>query len=288
MTLNKRKDFETERSRELNFLPQVIHGNILYDLNRNSSDYQDCGLLLIKQTLNQKANQETWIILTRYNLASIPYRLHKNFKYMISNNTIETEKRNINVYYEDIITYLRKQYAILELPKNSRKIYKQIIQNEYKHYIKIGQSHWNQYSPQTPWNELWKNTFYSYNWPENNNILYLLLHFATRTNDQIYRWTNQKYLKSPNCKLCDKTENITHLYIDCKRNKKIWKYFQKYYQTLTQKQNTPLQHILTISSLSLPPKTKKLTLTLTTTILTTYGKQETNYNLTIQSFQPLT
>ena len=75
-------------------------------------------------------------------------------------------------------------------------------------------------------------------------------------------------MKSPNCKLCDKTDNVTRLYIDCKRNKKIWKYFQKYYQTLTQKQNTPLQHILTISSLSLPSKTKKLTLTLTTTILT--------------------
>ena len=40
------------------------------------------------------------------------------------------------------------------------------------------------------------------------------------------------------------------------------------YQTLTQKQNTPLQYILTISSLSLPPKTKKLSLTMTTTILT--------------------
>ena len=83
-------------------------------------------------------------------------------------------------------------------------------------------------------------------------------------------------MKSPNCKLCDKTENISHLYTDCKRNKKIWKYFQKYDETLTQKQNTPLQHILTISLqhiltisfLSLPAKTKKLTLTVTTTILT--------------------
>ena len=75
-------------------------------------------------------------------------------------------------------------------------------------------------------------------------------------------------MKSPNCKLCAKTENITHLYIDSKRNKKIWKYFQKHYQTLAQKQNAPIQHILTISSLSLPPKTKKLTLTLTTTTLT--------------------
>ena len=151
---------------------------------------------------------------------------------MMSNNTIKTEKPNINFYYEDIITYLKKQNTILELPKISRKICYEIIQDEYKHYIKIGQSHWNQYSPQIPWNDLSKNTFYSYNWSENNNILYLLLHIATRTNDQIYRSTNQKYLKSPCCKICDKTENITHLYTDCKRNKKIWKYFQKYYQIL--------------------------------------------------------
>ena len=102
---------------------------------------------------------------------------------------------------------------------------------------------------------------------------------------KIHKWTN--HLNSPNRKLCDKTENITHLYTDCKRTK-IWKYFQKHYQTLTQKQKTSLQHILTISSLSLPPKTKKLTLTLTTKILTTYGKQEINYNLIIQSFPPLT
>ena len=195
--------------------------------------------------LKEKTNQEIWIILTRYNLASILYCLHKDFKYMISNNTIKTEKPYINFYYEDIITYLKKQNAILELPKNSRKIYKQIIQNEYKHHIKIRLTIWNQYSPQIPQNELWKNAFYSYNWPEKNNILNLLLHYATRANDQVYKQTNQKYLKSPNCKLCNKTENITHLYIDQKRHKKNWKYFQKHYQTLTQKQHTPLQHILT-------------------------------------------
>ena len=85
-----------------------------------------------------------------------------------------------------------------------------------------------------------KNTFYSYNWPENSSTLYLLLHFATRTKDQRYRPINQKNLKSPNSNFCDKTDNITNLYIDCKRNKKVCKYFQKYYQALTQKQNTPL------------------------------------------------
>ena len=71
--------------------------------------------------LKEKTNQETWTILTRYNLASILYRWDKDFKYMISNNTIKTEKPNINFYYEDIINYLKKQNAILELPKNSRK-----------------------------------------------------------------------------------------------------------------------------------------------------------------------
>ena len=55
---------------------------------------------------------------------------------MISNNTIKTEKPNINFHYEDIINYLKKQNAILELPKTSRKT-KRIIQNEYKHYIEI-------------------------------------------------------------------------------------------------------------------------------------------------------
>ena len=69
----------------------------------------------------EKPNQKTGIILTRYNLTSILYRLHKDFKYMISNNTIKTEKPNINFYYEDIINYLKKQNTILELPKNSRK-----------------------------------------------------------------------------------------------------------------------------------------------------------------------
>ena len=92
----------------------------------------------------------------------------------------------------------------------------------------------------------------------------MILHYVTRTNDHEYRWTNQKHLKSPSCKPCDKTENINHLYIHCKRNKKIWTDFQKYYTSLTQKKHTPLQHILlTISALLLPPKTKKLVLTLT-------------------------
>ena len=78
--------------------------------------------------LKEKTNQETWIILTRYNLASILYRLDKNFKYMISNNTIKTEKPNINFYYEDIINYLKNKTQYL----NSQKIPKKSINKSYK------------------------------------------------------------------------------------------------------------------------------------------------------------
>ena len=127
---------------------------------------------------------------------------------------------------------------------------------------------WNQYLTQNPWNQLWKNTFYSYSRPENSNILYFLLHYATRTNDHMYRWTNQKHLKSPKCKLYEKTQNINHLYIECKRNKKIQNHFQKFYKNLTNREYTPLQLILLISALSLPSKNKKLVLIWTIATLT--------------------
>ena len=216
--------------------------------------------------LKVETNQETWIILTSYDLGSTLYQLHKDFRYMISNKFIKTEQLKINFYYEDIITYIKRQKTILNLQNNSKLIYNQIIQNEYNNYLIIGQSIWNQYLTQNPWNQLWENTFYSYSWPENNNMLYFLLHYATRTNDYVYRWTNQKHVKSPKCKLCEQTENINHICTECKRNKRIWNHCQKY-ENLTIKEYTPLQHILTIA-LSLPPKTKKLVLALTITILT--------------------
>ena len=119
-------------------------------------------------------------------LAASLYRLHKNFRYMISNNTLKADQPKINFYYEDIITYIKKYPSILNNPKNSKIIYQNILQKKYQHYNKIGQSIWNQHAPHIPWNLIRKNTFYSYTWPENNNIIYTLLHYAARTNDHIY------------------------------------------------------------------------------------------------------
>ena len=97
--------------------------------------------------------------------------------------------------------------------RKSKTHYQEIIKLEYKTYNIIGQSIWDQHLTHIPWKEaVWKNTFISYTWPENNNTLYILLHYATRTNDHIFRWTNQKHLKTPKWKLCKNTENIQHLF----------------------------------------------------------------------------
>ena len=54
--------------------------------------------------LKEETNQETWVILTRYNLATILYQLHKDFRFIILSKTIKTVQSQINFYYEYIIT----------------------------------------------------------------------------------------------------------------------------------------------------------------------------------------
>ena len=69
---------------------------------------------------------------------------------MISNNTLKTDQRQINFYFEDIITYIKKHHIILNAQRNSKTIYQEIIKTEYGNYNIIGQSIWDQYIPQNP------------------------------------------------------------------------------------------------------------------------------------------
>ena len=52
----------------------------------------------------------------------------------------------------------------------------------------------------------------------------------TRTNQKIYTRTIQQHLQSLNCTLRNKIENITHLFLSCKRTttKDSWKHFKGY------------------------------------------------------------
>ena len=135
--------------------------------------------------------------------------MHKDFRDLISNNTLKTDQLEITFYVEDIITLTKKHHSILDTQRNSKILYQEILKLEYNQYNIRGQSIWNQYLPQNPWNAIWKKTFYSYTWPEKNNILYMLLHYVTRTNDHMYRWTNPKHLKSKKYGLISKNTTKT-------------------------------------------------------------------------------
>ena len=95
--------------------------------------------------LKEQDNQESWILLTRYNLATMLYRLHKGFRYMITNKYLKTKQPQITFYYNDTLTYIKKHNKILNFKNNSKIIHTKIIQNEYDKYLIIGQSIWNQY-----------------------------------------------------------------------------------------------------------------------------------------------
>ena len=250
-------------ARQTLYLPKTQGGIGLLEPQKHSIAMRLKHFLLLKD----KQNQESWLLFLKYYLVTTLYNLQQNFRYLIFNNILKTDYPKITFHNKDIITFIKKHPSILDVQRKPKTLYQEIIKLEYQTYNILGQSIWNQHLSQIPWNAIWKKTLSSYTWPENNIILYILLHYATRTNDHIFRWTNQKHLKNPTCKYCKNIENIKHIFVECKRNRKIWTHFQKY-QKLENKDYTPLQHTLSMSAISIPSNTKKLILTLTVTILT--------------------
>ena len=147
----------------------------------------------MKHIMNLKdpENLDTWIALMKYYISPKLYNLHNDFKYLKQNSIIKTEHPQIQFYHEDVISYLHNNKEIIKLKQNVKQIYKHILKNEYKSHNIIGQSIWEKFKKNIPWQKIWQNTFISYFIPENNKILYKLLHFATKTNEYVYRWTNQ-------------------------------------------------------------------------------------------------
>ena len=85
--------------------------------------------------------------------------MHKDFRDLISNNTLKTDQPEITFYVEDIITLTKKHHSILDTQRNSKILYQEILKLEYNQYNIRGQSIWNQYLPQNPWNAIWKKNF---------------------------------------------------------------------------------------------------------------------------------
>ena len=110
-------------ARKTLYLPKEVGGTGLIQPTHHSL------AMRLKQffKLKEQDNQESWILLTRYNLATILYRLHKGFRYMITNKYLKTKQPQITFYYNDILTYVKKHNKILNFKNNSKIIHKQII-----------------------------------------------------------------------------------------------------------------------------------------------------------------
>ena len=83
----------------------------------------------------------------------------------------------------------------------------------------------------------------------------------------------------PRCDICQKAnETITHAFYECKNRKKIWKTFEPLIKKLnTKAENNPLQNILGLNAINTEKKTKKLIMTINTTILNEIWKARNRF-----------
>ena len=112
-----------------------------------------------------------------------------------------------------------------------------------------------------------------------SDILFRLIYYATETNQHIYNCSRDKKYLTADCNYCHLLEDNLHLFTTCNKIKNIWKNYEPIYIKLTNKNHSPDQHILTLSSNVKSNKCKKLITTLTHII--TYEIWESKSNLKI-------
>ena len=69
--------------------------------------------------LQDEQNHESWTSFLKYFLATTLYKLHKDFRYLISNNTLKTDQPKITFYFKDKITFIKKHPSILDIQRKS-------------------------------------------------------------------------------------------------------------------------------------------------------------------------
>ena len=104
--------------------------------------------------LKDPENSNTWIALTKYYISPKLYKLHNDFNYLKQNSITKTEQPQLQFYHDDIINYLHKYKDTLKLKQNVKQIYKHTFKNEYKNYSIIGQSIWDQFKENIPWEKI--------------------------------------------------------------------------------------------------------------------------------------
>lgn len=121
-------------ARKTLYLPKIQGGIGLLEPQKHGLAMRLKHFLLLKD----EQNQESWALFLKYYLATTLYKLHKIFRYLISNNLLKTDYPKITFYVKDIITFIKKHPSILDAQRKSKILYQEIIKLEYKTYNIIG------------------------------------------------------------------------------------------------------------------------------------------------------
>ena len=133
---------------------------------------------------------------------------------------------------------------------------------------------WKKLIPNLEFQKIWKNTYISYAEPFCIDLHFKILHYSTKTNEYMHKCTHEV---KRNCDYCKQVEDNIHLLVKGPRICQIWANYQPTLNKLTNRQNKPEQHILTLSTINQNKFTTKLLLTVTQIILYKIWTTRNNY-----------
>ena len=185
---------------------------------------------------------------------------------IITNITILLKPIRQFHFITELIYYIKTQNPKIYLQTKTREIYNNILENGSKKHNIFGEKKWKEKIFTLDFSKTWKNTYFSFCQPQTKDLHYKFLHYAIKTNKNIFQTSRDKTDISSNCNYCNNREDKIHLFITCNRIRKIWTHFQPYYKKLTRRNYTPQQYIFTLTA-NTNSKTKKLTIALTQIIM---------------------
>ena len=226
--------------------------------------------------IKQKTNTPSWENIATYWLSVDLYNISKRYSFLMSNDRLKTINRNKPFYYKDLIYYIKHENTKIQKIQNpiTKNIYKEILQHGSKQHNIAGETLWKKRIPKLDFQKIWKNIYVSYAEPFCTDLHYKILHYSTKTNEYMHKCT---YHIKPNCDYCKQIEDNIHLFHKCPRISRIWTNYQPTLTKLTNTQNEPEQHILTLSTINQNKLTTKLLLTIIQIILYEIWTARNNY-----------
>ena len=95
---------------------------------------------------------------------------------------------------------------------------------------------------------------------------------------------------SPICDSCKKdNETLIHVFYHCRNRKKIWNILEPIIKKLnTNSENNPIQNVLGLNAINTEKKTRKLIMTINTSIFNEIWKAKHLFNMNKRKYQPIT